>query len=66
VDGRTLMSMGFDGVVVVVECCRGVGGSKKSTRVDQRVDHPLFTFIYSGRAFLRNSARRAPQFIRCS
>jgi hypothetical protein len=66
VSGMTLMGMQIDKVVVVAECCHGVGGSKKSTRVDKRVDHPLFTSIYSGRAFLRDSACRAPQFIRCS
>ena len=30
----TLVGIEVDGVVVVVECCRGVGGSKKSTHID--------------------------------
>jgi hypothetical protein len=69
VGGMTLIGIGIDRVVVIAECCRGVGGSKKSTLVDQRVDHPLFTYVYSGRLDVAqegNSARRAPQIIRCS
>jgi hypothetical protein len=65
VGGMTLMGMRIDEVVVVAEHCHGVGGSKKSMHVDKHVDHLLFTSIYSGHAFLCDSACQAPQFIRC-